>query len=43
MNAKLILVGTEKENKKAVRLYKKVGFELGKKAYGFIGIQNRDC
>ena len=32
---RLILVGTEKTNKKAIRLYKKVGFELGKKSLWF--------
>jgi len=32
---RLILVGTEKTNKEAIRLYKKVGFELGKKSLWF--------
>lgn len=35
MKAKLILVGTEKENKEAIRLYKKIGFELGKRSLWF--------
>ncbi len=32
---KIILVGTEKENKEAIKLYKKVGFELGKRSLWF--------
>ncbi|MCD6225943.1 GNAT family N-acetyltransferase [bacterium] len=35
MNAKIILVGTEKENKEAINLYQKVGFELGKNSLWF--------
>jgi ribosomal protein S18 acetylase RimI-like enzyme len=33
--AKIVLVGTEKENKEAIKLYKKLGFELAKKALWF--------
>jgi len=33
--AKIILVGTEKENKEAIKLYKDVGFELGEKSLWF--------
>jgi PhnO protein len=32
MNVKIILVGTEKENKEAIALYKRVGFEIGKRS-----------
>lgn len=32
---KIILVGTEKENKEAIKLYQKVGFELGKGSLWF--------
>ena len=35
MNVKMIIVGTEKENKGAIKLYKKVGFEVGKKSLWF--------
>lgn len=34
-NAKIILVGTEKENKEAIRLYKKLGFELRERSSWF--------
>jgi len=34
MNIKMVLIGTEKENKEAIRLYKKV-FELGKRSLWF--------
>ena len=33
--AKIILVGTEKENKEAIKLYKDVGFELGERSLWF--------
>ncbi|PIX88494.1 MAG: hypothetical protein COZ30_00680 [Candidatus Nealsonbacteria bacterium CG_4_10_14_3_um_filter_36_16] len=35
LNPKIILVGTEKENKEAIKLYQKVGFELGKRSLWF--------
>ncbi|HOM68314.1 MAG TPA: GNAT family N-acetyltransferase [Candidatus Paceibacterota bacterium] len=35
LNPKMILVGTEKENKEAIKLYQKVGFELGKRSLWF--------
>ena len=35
MKAKIILVGTEKENKEAIKLYQKVGFELGENSLWF--------
>ena len=35
MNVKMILVGTERENKEAIKLYKKVGFELREKNLWF--------
>ena len=35
LKAKIILVGTEKENKEAIKLYKKVGFELGERSLWF--------
>ena len=35
MNVKMILVGMEKENKRAIKLYKKVGFEVGEKSLWF--------
>ena len=35
LNPKIILVGTEKRNKEAIKLYQKLGFELGKKSSWF--------
>jgi len=35
LNPKMILVGTEKKNKEAIKLYQKVGFELGKRSLWF--------
>lgn len=35
LNPKIILVGTEKENKEAIRLYQKIGFELGRRSLWF--------
>jgi N-alpha-acetyltransferase 30 len=34
-NPNLILVGTEKTNKEAIKLYQKIGFEIGKKSLWF--------
>ena len=38
---KIILVGTEKENKEAIKLYKNIGFELGKRSLWFYWNQKR--
>ncbi len=35
LNAKIVLVGTEKENKEAINLYQKSGFKLGKESLWF--------
>ncbi len=42
MKTKMILVGTEKKNKKAVRLYRKVGFKLGKNSLWFYWIPEKE-
>lgn len=41
--AKIILVGTEKENKEAIKLYQKVGFELGKGSLWFYWSQKKNA
>lgn len=35
LKPKLILVGTEKEHKEAIKLYKKMGFEIGRNSLWF--------
>ncbi len=35
LNVKVVLVGTEKENKEAIVLYKELGFEIGKESQWF--------
>lgn len=35
LNPKIILVGTEKGNKEAIKLYQKIGFELGRRSLWF--------
>jgi len=43
LNPKLILVGTEKANKEAIKMYQKVGFKVGKESLWFYWHPKKKC